>query len=243
MTTQTSTQTSTSTQAQPRAYNLHTAGMGFINRLRFVKPDGKGKGYWCTSIGALYGVENENGRSESSLYDLRVVGAKAIETVQVLQAAFNEGKKIFVEFKAGDTRADVFQYKKGPKQGQWSACIKGTLLQIRKAWVEGQLVIDNTQPESAEEAPESQAEETSTANVDPTPVASAPADANPTPSWRERLKARQERLVIDRNDPESSDKLWEINALGCYKPVPSSRPNCVAFALIDEPFAATASAS
>lgn len=235
--------TQTSTQTHPKAYNLHTAGMGFINRLRFVKPEGKGKGYWCTSIGALYGVEDENGRSESSLYDLRVVGTKAIEGVQTLQAVFGEGKKIFVEFKAGDTRAEAFLYKKGPKQGQWGACIKGTLLQIRKAWVEGQLVIDNTQPESAKETSESQTEATSATNVDATPEASITGEESPTMHWRERLKARQERLVIDRNDPESNDKLWEINALGCYRPVPSARPNCVAFALIVEPVASTASAT
>jgi hypothetical protein len=232
--------TQTAIQSQPKAYNLHTVGMGFINRLRFVKPEGKGKGYWCTSIGALYGVEDENGRSESSLYDLRVVGAKAIESAQALQAAFDEGKKIFVEFKAGDTRADAFQYKRGPKQGQWGACIKGTLLQIRKAWVEGQLVIDNSQPESAEAASESQVEETSVTPADPTPVATATGDESPAPHWRERLKARPERLVIDRDDPECNDKLWEINALGCYKVVPAARPNCVAFALVVKSVASAA---
>ena len=107
-----STQTNAQT-AQPKAYNLHTVGMGFVNRLRFVKPEGKGKGYWCVSIGALYGVEDENGRSESSLFDLRVVGKLAIQSMQTLQAAFNEGKKIFVDFKAGDTRSEHYQYKNG----------------------------------------------------------------------------------------------------------------------------------
>lgn len=159
--------TQTTSQAQPKAYNLHTVGMGFVNRLRFVKPEGKGKGYWCVSIGALYGVEDENGRSESSLFDLNVVGKAAKESVQTLQAAFNEGKKIFVEFKAGDSRAEHFQYKKGQRAGQWGSCIKGTLLQLRKAWVNGELVIDTSQQPDQDEVSDESSDDVSSAQQAP----------------------------------------------------------------------------
>lgn len=200
----------------PKAYNLHTVGVGFVNRLRFVKPDGKGKGYWAIAIGALYGVENDNGRAESSPYDLRVVGGKAIESVKALQAAFDEGKKIFVEFKAGDTRPEAFQYKRGAREGEWSACIKGSLLQLRKAWVNGELVIDTTaQPDEPEQAPVDVATE-------PVPVVNQAAPQAPeqpsqvVPDWRERLAKRPERITLLVSDPELNQKVWAIDALGCY---------------------------
>lgn len=225
--------TTQTTSAQPKAYNLHTVGVGFINRLRLVKPqNSKGKGYWCVSIGALYGVEDENGRCESSLYDLRVVGSKAIDSVQQLKANFDEGHKIFVEFKAGDTRADAFQYTKGERKDQWGSCIKGTLLQLRKAWVNGELVIDTSQQEQstsvttedvdgAEQAPVADPVETETATTTDQPL-----------SWQERLKARPERIVIQKSDPEAMDKIWAINGTGDYQSVPTGSEDCVAFGLI-----------
>ncbi|CBL45354.1 Hypothetical protein HDN1F_35480 [gamma proteobacterium HdN1] len=206
---------------EAKAYNLHTTGVGFINRLRFVKPSGKGKGYFAVAIGALYGVENDEGRAESSLYDLRVVGAKAIEAVKTLQAAFDDNQKIFVEFKAGDTRAEAFQYKRGKREGEWGACIKGSLLQVRKAWINGKLVIDHSSSDVSVEtlgqppAPQelAQQEEYPAASVG---TVSEPAHAMPVPSWRVRLAERPERIVLLKNDPELDLKLWEIDCTGTY---------------------------
>ena len=225
----------TTAQAQPKAYNLHTVGMGFVNRLRFVKPEGKGKGYWCVAIGALYGVEDENRRCESSLFDLRVVGKVAMESVQALQAAFNEGKKIFVEFKAGDSRAEHYQYKNGQRAGQWGSCIKGTLLQLRKAWVNGELVIDTSQQPDQEAASDESTDDASDDHQAPAAETVTSEMASPTNqplSWQERLKARPERIVIQKNDPEAMDKIWAINTTGCYQSIPESRDDCVAFALM-----------
>ena len=230
-----STQTNAQT-AQPKAYNLHTVGMGFVNRLRFVKPEGKGKGYWCVSIGALYGVEDENGRSESSLFDLRVVGKLAIQSMQTLQAAFNEGKKIFVEFKAGDTRSEHYQYKNGERAGQWGSCIKGTLLQLRKAWVNGELVIDTSQQPDLEEVPADEPTDNASgaeqAPAAESAVAEATSATDPSLPWKERLKARPERIVIQKSDPEAVDKILAINTAGCYQSIPAGREDCVVFALI-----------
>lgn len=233
-----STQTNAQT-AQPKAYNLHTTGMGFVNRLRFVNPEkgkGKSKGYWSVSIGALYGVEDENGRCESSLYDLNVVGKVAKDSVQTLQAAFNEGKKIFVEFKAGDTRSEHYQYKNGERAGQWGSCIKGTLLQLRKAWVNGELVIDTSQQPDLEEVPADEpTDNASSAEQAPaakSAVAEATSATDPSLPWQERLKARPERIVIQKSDPEAVDKILAINTAGCYQSIPAGREDCVVFALI-----------
>jgi hypothetical protein len=236
------TQTNSISQAQatqPKAYNLHTVGMGFLNRLRLVeskKGEGKKvKPYWCVSIGALYGVVNEDGRCESSLLDLRVVGKLAIESVKTLQAAFNEEKKVFVEFKAGDIRSDHFQYTRGDRKDQWGSCIKGTLLQLRKAWVNGELVIDNSQQPEQEEAPAESSADAKPAEMAVVAESAVPL-ATPAPAqktWQERLQERPKRILVEKSDPEASEKLWQINATGCYMTVKSEREDCVQFQLID----------
>lgn len=236
--------TQTNSQAnQAKTYNLHTFGMGFINRLRLVKPEqgkqgtgrGKAKAYWCVSIGALYGVANEEGRCESSLFDLIVVGKLAKESVQKLQAAFDEGKKIFIEFKAGDIRSDLFQYKSGQRKDQWGSCIKGTLLQLRKAWVNGELVIDTSQQPDQDDVTEETGDEAEGAEqasgAEVALVNTAPATSEMT--WQKRLEARPKRILIEKSDPEASDKLWGINATGCYQTVQSQREDCVEFVLIE----------
>lgn len=224
--------TDTSVQSKAKAHNLHTVGVGFINRLRLV-PVNRGKPYWCVSIAALYGVADENGKSETSYFDLRVVASKAIESVELLKPAFDANKTIYVEFKAGDTRAEVFQYKQGERAGQWGASLKGTLLQLRRAWVDGDLVVDTTKPTAEEsEAAPSGAESAST-NDGNSVEGSGPAESEAqTPTWQERLKDFPERLVIEKSDPEFLDKVLAISNLGRYEPVQAKRQDCVAFKLI-----------
>lgn len=208
--------------------NLHTRGVGFINRLRWVSVR-KGDPYLCVAIGAQYGVANENGHFESSLYDLRVVAGKAIEAVKQLEETFKAGKTIYVEFLAGDTRAEAFQYKTGSREGEWGASIKGTLLQVRGAWVDGERVVDcSSEAESEQEKPARLAAEVEEPVLDPNPQISIEAEAEEDhspeakPEWRAKLEARPERLSIVKTDPEAMDKILAITGLGCYDQVSDS---------------------
>lgn len=226
----------TSVPAQAKAWNLHTWGCGFINRLRFIPTKGKGKdkGYWAVAIGALYGVEDENGKANFSPFDLNVYGTQAIESVIAIQQAFDEGKKIFVEFKAGDTRpSEPFKLKKGPREGELVSSIKGSLLLLQKVWINGELVIDASKQSLKEpEGAPSKAESDSTNDGDSV-EGSGPAESEAqTPTWQERLKDFPERLVIEKSDPEFLDKVLAIGNLGRYEAVQAKREDCVAFKLI-----------
>lgn len=209
---------STSTH-EPKIYNLHTTGMGFINRLRRVDVK-KGPSYYAVSIGALYGVvDDATGRAESSLYDLRVVTSRAIDATETLKTAFEEGKKIFIEFKAGDTHAEAFQYKSGVKAGTWGACIKGTLLDIRRAWVEGKLIIDTV------EKPDN---EIDAAIEQPVSSSSMQTEEN---DWRLKLNDLPKKIVVLNNDAEVNEKLRAIRNTGCYEEVLSAREDAICFVL------------
>ena len=226
--------------------NLHTRGVGFINRLRWVEAR-KGKPYLCVAIGAQYGVADENGHFDSSLYDLRVVTDKAIEAVTQLEETFKAGNKIYVDFLAGDTRAEAFQYKTGTREGEWGASIKGTLLQVRGAWVDGERVIDSSSETKSEHGEPAQ----SAAESEDTPVVSsdsqsaaeecsaeqsneAPTDPSPEvqpTEWRAKLELRPGRILVLKTDPEAMDKILAINGLGCYDQVEGDSDDRVVFVL------------
>lgn len=200
-----------------KTFNLHTVGVGYINRLRQIEV--KKSKYYAVSIGALYGVTNEDGRAESSLYDLRVVTERAICAIERLLPLFNAGNKIFLEFKAGDTRAEVFEYKKGPKSGTHGACIKGTLLEVRRAWVDGELVIDIVDAEPQE--------------VDNQETDNQDAEPKSIETWRMRLESsRPERLVILKDDPLVDEKVEAVIQSCLYENAAATRTDAYCFRLI-----------
>lgn len=203
-----------------KTFNLHTVGVGYINRLRQVEV--KKSKYFAISIGALYGVANEDGRAESSLYDLKAVTERGIFAVEELLPLFNSGKKIFLEFKAGDTRAEVFEYKKGPKAGTHGACIKGTLLEVRRAWVDGEIIIDLTDAKAQERSIDETTNQVSEA-----------AEPESIDAWRLRLEsAKPQRLVILKDDPLVDEKVECVIHSCMYENVAASRSDAYCFRLI-----------
>lgn len=224
--------------------NLHTTGVGFINRLRRV-PVRKGNPYFCVAIGAQYGLADEKGHFESSLYDLRVVTNQAIKDVELLEEYSKAGKTIFVEFKAGDTRAEPFTYKSGDRAGTMGASIKGTLLQIRGAWIDGERVIDHSSSgavvadysdsglvdsesnnDHSSEA-EAAVDQSTSAAIDESQASADDSELN----WRQRLEQRPERITVLKNDHEAMDKILAIGSSGCYDQVDSEEDDRVLFQL------------
>jgi len=74
-------------------FNLHVIGLGYLNRIRRVKPS-RSKPFWAVIVG----------------------------------------------FKLGDVYPELFTYKSGKKQGQTGVSLKGRLLQITWAKIDGQPV-------------------------------------------------------------------------------------------------------
>ncbi|WP_016969128.1 STY4534 family ICE replication protein [Pseudomonas tolaasii] len=138
---------STSQTNEAKFFDLHTTGIGYLNRIREVKPRGKGKPFMAVTVAALRGSSDD---TEYSYIDCNVVGAEAEKLIRRSQAAVEAGKKILVSFRIGDIWTDSFIYEKGEKQGQPGASLKGRLLFIGWIKIDGESVYQAKPKDSAE---------------------------------------------------------------------------------------------
>lgn len=145
--------TSTTTTNENKYFNLHTSGLGYVNRIRTVKPK-NGTPFLACSIAALYG------RSDSLTYvyyDVRVSGEKAQELIERCKEAVDAKQKVLIGFRIGDAYPEVFTYETGKKEGEQGLNMKGRLLHV--SWIK----VDNVMEYKAE--PKSKDEGTDTSVV------------------------------------------------------------------------------
>ena len=130
-------------------FNLHVEGIGYLNRIRLVKPK-QGREFMACSVSAL------RGSSEAAAYtrfDCTVSGAQAQQIVKLLEPDVADEKPVLVGFKLGDIYPECFTFEKGDRRGQQGVSIKGRLLSIKFAKVNG-VAIDLPQSLPASEAQE-----------------------------------------------------------------------------------------
>lgn len=134
--------------AQQREYfNLHTTGLGYLSRIRWVNPTGRGRKsepFLACAISALRGSSDQ---SDSTYFDLRVSGEEAISLIEGMQEAVNQRRKVCVTFRIADTYAhpyerDVRDPQTGSPTGkkEWTALIKGRLILVYAISVDGEQV-------------------------------------------------------------------------------------------------------
>ncbi len=117
-------------------FDLHITGLGYLNRIREVKPK-KGAPFLACDIAAL------NGPSDDVSYvrfDTRVSGSEAQHLVRRCIAAVEAEKKVLISFRLGDLWADTFTYSKGKHAGEQGVSFKARLLFIGWVKVDGKLV-------------------------------------------------------------------------------------------------------
>ena len=117
-------------------YDLHTQGVGYVNRVREV-PVKRGEPFWACTISALHGAENS---IEYTNFDCRVSGSEAAKVIKRLDNACQENKKILIGFKIGDLYPEIFTYKSGKKEGQVGISLKARLLYIGWVKIDGDTV-------------------------------------------------------------------------------------------------------
>ncbi|MFJ5299221.1 STY4534 family ICE replication protein [Pseudomonas sp. NPDC088368] len=127
-----------SNSTEAKYFDLHTTGIGYLNRIREVKPR-KGSPFFAVTVAALKGKSDA---VEYSYIDCNVVGAEAEKLIRRCQEAVAAEKKVLVSFRIGDIWADSFTYTKGEKQGQAGVSLKGRLLYIGMIKVDGQTVYE-----------------------------------------------------------------------------------------------------
>lgn len=123
---------------EAKFFDLHTTGIGYLNRIREVKPR-KGNPFMAVAVAALHGSSDA---VEYSYIDCNVVGTEAEKLIRRCQEAVSAQKKVLVSFRIGDIWADAFTYEKGEKKGQPGASLKGRLLFIGWIKVDGETVYE-----------------------------------------------------------------------------------------------------
>jgi len=127
----------TATHSNEKSYfDLHISGLGYLHRIREVKPK-KGAPFLACDIAAL------NGSTEDPSYvwfDTRVSGNEAQQLVRRYEDAVNAKQKVLIGFRLGDLWTDVFTYSKGKRAGEQGVSLKARLLYIGWVKVDGQCV-------------------------------------------------------------------------------------------------------
>lgn len=148
MTYQNSTQAN---NAAEKFFDLHTAGIGYLGRVRSV-PSRSGE-YLACDVSAFHGKPGELNYVN---FDLIVKGHEAQEVVRRFQDQANDRNiKVLIGFKMGDLSPQVFTYEHGKKQGQQGVSLKGRLLAIDWVKVDGKQVWKAVRHAETENAVES----------------------------------------------------------------------------------------
>lgn len=136
-------------RSQSSFFNLHVEGVGYLNRVRTVKPK-KGQEFLACTVSAMRGSTDAIGYTR---FDCRVSGADAQKIVKRLESDVAAEKTVLIGFKIADIYPELFTFEKGDKKGQPGVSIKGRLLRVKFAKVNGEAV-DLPQPARSNE-PES----------------------------------------------------------------------------------------
>ena len=115
-------------------FDLHTTGIGYLNRIREVTPK-EGTPFLSVTIAALRGsVDN----AQYTHFECRVSGRQAQQVVRQVQPAVEGKLKVLIGFTLSDLYAETFTFKSGDKAGETGISLKARLLRLAWVKVDGQ---------------------------------------------------------------------------------------------------------
>ena len=123
-----------STNETTKYFDLHTQGIGYLNRIREVTPK-EGTPFLSVTIAALRGSVE---KAQYTHFECRVSGKQANEIVRRLKPAVEGNLKVLIGFTLSDLFAESFTFKNGDKAGETGISLKSRLLRIAWAKVDGQ---------------------------------------------------------------------------------------------------------
>ncbi len=170
--------TTASNNAPTTYFNLHTQGIGYLNRVREV-PVRRGQAFMACDIAALHGPSDD---VEYTRFDCKVASGEADRLIREHLEDVRAERKVLIAFRIGDLWVDPFMYEKGERKGQPGASLKGRLIFIEWIKVDGQFSYrapartDAAAPEAAESA-ESEQVDGDTGQGQPTPPAARKSTA------------------------------------------------------------------
>ena len=125
-----------STSSSQSYFDLHITGLGYLNRIREVKPK-KGDSFLACDIAALTGPSSA---AEYRRFDVRVSGRDAQHLIRKCEEAVKAERKVLIGFRLGDLWTDIFTYTKGKNEGKPGVSLKARLLFVSWIKVDGDMV-------------------------------------------------------------------------------------------------------
>ena len=177
-------------------FDLHTTGVGYLNRAREVKPQSgkKFKPFWSVGISALHGSVDD---VEYSRIDTIIVGTDACELIKQYKEDINQqDSRVICGFKVGDIYADPYKNNDGEDR----AVIKGRLLYISWIKVNGEMVYKAEKPQTKSPDTNPQQQE-STAKDDATTQNSTSSVECPF------IEQLGNQVTVLNNDPDFEQKV------------------------------------
>ena len=123
-----------STDETTKYFDLHTTGIGYLNRIREVTPK-EGSPFLSVTIAALRGSVD---KVQYTYFECRVSGKQAQELMHRLKPAVEGNSKVLIGFTLSDLFAETFTFKNGDKAGETGISLKSRLLRIAWAKVGGE---------------------------------------------------------------------------------------------------------
>lgn len=118
-------------------FDLHTIGLGYLNRIREVTPR-EGKPFLAVTLAALRGSADN---AQYTHFACRVSGREAQRIVRELEPAVEAERKVLVGFTLSDLYAEPFTFKNGERAGETGVSLKARLLRVSWAKVDGEPVV------------------------------------------------------------------------------------------------------
>lgn len=122
-------------------FDLHTTGIGYLNRVREVTPK-EGSPFLAVTIAAIHGsVTNV----QHTYFECGVYGDEAKRIVRELMPAVQDESKVLIGFTLSNLKADAFTFKQGEKAGQPGVNLKARLIKVAWAKVNGERISTESQ--------------------------------------------------------------------------------------------------
>lgn len=173
--------TTSSSNAPTTYFNLHTQGIGYLNRVREV-PVRRGQAFMACDIAALHGASDD---VEYTRFDCKVASGEADRLIREHLDDVRAERKVLIAFRIGDIWVDPFLYEKGERKGQPGASLKGRLIFIEWIKVDGQFSYRapaRAESSAAADTPAEEHEAEAVAGSDDEQLHPAPAAASRTTS-------------------------------------------------------------
>jgi hypothetical protein len=124
------------TNENVKYFDLHTTGIGYLNRVRQVTPE-EGTPFLAVTIAAIHGSASN---VQHTYFECGVYGEQAQNTVRELESAVADESKVLIGFTLSNLSADAFTFKQGDKAGETGVNLKARLIKIAWAKIDGQKV-------------------------------------------------------------------------------------------------------